>query len=264
MSQTPSLDLVTITHNQETIKVPIDVLSSWLEARFGLPPASVLGLKLPNGTEVDITSPFQISTYLTLSARHLLVGQETVLVLRRALGSNPLNRKDVGILKTENLVFVPYRGYWMTGPNTTLSVHSVNTTASQGYCCALNVAVADFRISRIPNVCYVIKLLVTDWNRNHGDFIEADVGLCVPNDICPPGRWCTSHTKFSQRMMVWNHSGKFPLIGPFEVMEIHVNFQQNVIKFNHKSSLLKECSFCEDEFVLTLTLWSQGSVRIVH
>jgi len=64
---------VYITHNKETITVPITVQSEWLEKRFGLS-SSVIGLQLPHGIEIDITPNSKDN-------RQLLIGQETVLVV---------------------------------------------------------------------------------------------------------------------------------------------------------------------------------------
>jgi len=154
-------------------------------------------------------------------------------------------------------VELPFRGYWKTGtPN--------QRVVSQGYCNALNTFVSDLPIIRIPNVCYDIKLKVTDWNKTHGTFIEADVGLCTINSICPSGSWCTNHTVMSFRMMTWNDNGKFQLIGPNETLQILVNFKSNSLKFIHMEKVLKEVSIIEDQFFLVLTLWSQGAVEIVH
>jgi len=55
-----------VSHKGETIKVPLTVRASWLENRFVLPEGSVLGVQLPNGLEVDLTSDSKCAERLQL------------------------------------------------------------------------------------------------------------------------------------------------------------------------------------------------------
>jgi len=45
-----------VTHNLQKLTIPIDVSAHWLELRLSLPQGSVIGVLLPNGLEVDITT----------------------------------------------------------------------------------------------------------------------------------------------------------------------------------------------------------------
>jgi len=156
-------------------------------------------------------------------------------------------------------IVVPFRGFWKGSVN--------QRFASQGHCNQITTFVSDLPIFRNPDACYDIKLRVTDWNQRYGTFIEADVGLCDLNSKCPPsGSWCTDHTDMSFRMMNWNLKSnlKSQLIGPDETLQILINFKSNLVQFVHKNEVIKQVEITGDIFELTLTLWSQGAVEIIH
>jgi len=76
-----------ITHELITIHVPIDTIATWLQRRFNV--EGVLGVILPNGTEIDL-----IST-TNLQARKSLSGQQTVLVLSSKPSTSSQNSQTI-------------------------------------------------------------------------------------------------------------------------------------------------------------------------
>lgn len=70
------MDTCKISYRGSTITVTTDVSASWLASRFDIPPSSkVLGVRLPNETEIDLIEKSNAS------ARSLLRDQETVLIV---------------------------------------------------------------------------------------------------------------------------------------------------------------------------------------